>query len=129
VRADVGPPPDYKDGCVTAGVSLDAPGCVRCRTPEFKDKTCHVDAAAAGLHERCRGWSYALDCPGTGPTPDPAPAAAPDPEPATTPTKATTAATPPTETQPKSKGCVGGTPELAGAFAALVGWRATRRRR
>ena len=125
-RADVGPPPDYKDGCVAAGVNPDAAGCVRCRTPEFKDKTCHTQAAADGLAERCRGWSYAIYCSGTQPAPDPAPTAVPDPGPP--PTQATTAPAP-AETPPKSKGCAGGAPELAGAIMALVGWRVTRRPR
>lgn len=115
-RADVGPPPDYKDGCVAAGVSPDATGCVRCRTPEFKDKACHTQAAADGLAERCRGWSYAIFCKGTAPAPAPAP------------TQATTAAAP-VEHPPKSKGCEGGAPELVGALVAVAGWCATRRRR
>ncbi len=117
--ADVGPPPDYKDGCVALGVSRDAPGCVVCGVPEFKDKECHTRAAADGLAQRCRGWSYAIYCKGAQPAADPAPA-------------------PPAETRPAapaapaSKGCTGGTTGLAGAILALgafVGWRATRRRR
>jgi hypothetical protein len=115
-RADVGPPPDYKDGCVALGVSRDAPGCVVCGVPEFKDQACHTRAAADGLAERCRGWSYAMYCNGAEPAPVPAPV-------------------PPAETGPTApakKGCAGGTSELAGAILALgafVGVRPTRRRR
>lgn len=80
-RADSAPPDDYVDPC--AAMTFDE-HCRRCGVPEFKSRDCHEGARAAGLVERCRGWSYAMYCrkdgtsqpsakPGDEPVPPPEP--------------------------------------------------------
>jgi hypothetical protein len=118
-RADEAPPDDYKDPCAAAGIKPNDPGCTRCMTPEFKDPTCPKKAAAAGLKETCRAWSYAMWCPA-----DRAATQAP-----TAPIAST-----PISPAPASKGCGGGMAVGSVGFAvfalaALVAGRRGRRRR
>ncbi|MEZ4447840.1 MAG: hypothetical protein R3B09_00085 [Nannocystaceae bacterium] len=106
-RADVAPPPDYVDPCKS--VVLDA-SCRRCTAPEFKDRTCHEEARAAGLTERCHGWGYAMYCNESGAptpaptptldlTPPPDPTPEPPPEPAPTPAPEPRTPPPPTSSE------------------------------
>lgn len=146
-RADVAPPDDYVDPCKS--VVLDA-SCRRCTAPEFKARSCHEDARAAGLVERCHGWGYAMYC-GDGETPAPAPeltptptstpelppAPAPAPAPAPTPNPEDRAAppSPPAAAaeapqEASGSGCsVAGPTDGIGALLLIVGALALRRRR
>lgn len=118
-RADVGPPPDYKDACKEAGIARDQPGCTPCVLPDFKNPDCAKRAAADGLEQRCRGWNYAMWCPKTA-VAEPAPAA-----PATASQAAAEASSVPAAA-PK-KGCASGGAEGLGALGVTLAWILARR--
>ncbi len=103
-RADVPPPDDWKDPCISANITA-ADDCVRCVAPAFKDAHCYAEAKAAGRSERCRGWNYAMLCKPTTSTPEPNAPTPPAPPAASPPTPA-----PP----PKKSACAGGDLSLFG---------------
>lgn len=128
-RADVAPPDGYVDPC--ASMTFED-SCRRCTVPDFKARDCHDGALAAGLVERCRGWSYAMYCGKDGapvvqvkPVDPPAPApevrSPPAPAPVAAPAPAPVPAPAPAPAPAAGSGCaIGGHGDVAGFALVLL---------